>query len=433
MSPAVDLNGDIFCTRYSDAIWFHLVAVAFKGVCSVRCRLARIKYRKRKLEEVMAARKAHVVGGGIAGMAVAACLARRKWEVTLHERSSELREIGAGIFLKENSLRVLEELDCYDSVMRRCHRIKHTFINDRPGHYLRRFSYGPERVVTILRADIHRELADAATEWGAKILLGSQVTRVSPTGMVATSSREERADLVIGADGIRSTVRQQSGLETSARAMGSGSTRVIIPRKESDTIDTSGEYWRGHKRVLMAPVSKDIIYLCASSREDDQRGAALPFDVAYWSGAFPELSDYFSRITPGIGVHHVHEYIKVSGWHRGRIVLIGDAAHGQPPNLGQGAGMAISNGQALARELDRTPDVEMALKNWEREFKKFTLQVQNWSIGWEYCMHRWPLAFEGLRAHAVVALANFPPTSRHWKRVYRGVQSDDSIGASQGA
>jgi hypothetical protein len=95
--------------------------------------------------------------------------------------------------------------------------------------------------------------------------------------------------------------------------------------------------------------------------------------------------------------------------------------------------MAISNGQALARELDRTPDVEMALKNWEREFKKFTLQVQNWSIGWEYCMHRWPLAFEGLRAHAVMVLANFPPTSRHWKRVYRGVQSDDSIGASRGA
>jgi hypothetical protein len=95
--------------------------------------------------------------------------------------------------------------------------------------------------------------------------------------------------------------------------------------------------------------------------------------------------------------------------------------------------MAISNGQALARELDRTPDVEMALKNWEQECRKFTLQVQNWSIGWEYFMHWWPLAFESLRSHAVVALANFPPTNRHWKRVYRGIPTDDYIGASQPA
>ena len=61
----------------------------------------------------MTARKAHVVGGGLAGMAVAACLAPRNWDVTVHERSPELREIGAGIFLKENSLRVIEELGCY--------------------------------------------------------------------------------------------------------------------------------------------------------------------------------------------------------------------------------------------------------------------------------------------------------------------------------
>src|SRR5262245_53462045 len=162
----------------------------------------------------MAARKADVVGGGLAGMADAACLARRERDVPVHEGSSELREIGAGIFLKENSLRVLEELGCHESVMSRSHWIKHTFINDRPGHYLRRFSYGPERVVTILRAELHRELANAAAKWGARILLSSQVTRVSPMGMVVTPSGEERADVVIGADGIRSIVRQQTGLET---------------------------------------------------------------------------------------------------------------------------------------------------------------------------------------------------------------------------
>src|SRR5262245_63555153 len=113
----------------------------------------------------MVARKAHVIGGGLAGMAVAACLARRNWDVTVHERSSELREIGAGIFLKENSLRVLEELGCYDSVVSRSNWIKHTFIKDHPGHYLRRFSYGPERVMTILCVEVHSELANTSTKW----------------------------------------------------------------------------------------------------------------------------------------------------------------------------------------------------------------------------------------------------------------------------
>jgi 2-polyprenyl-6-methoxyphenol hydroxylase-like FAD-dependent oxidoreductase len=367
-------------------------------------------------------------------MAVAACLAQRNWDVTVHERSSEMREIGAGIFLKENSLRVLEELGCLDAVLSHGHRIRHTFINDRPGHDLRRISYGPERVFTILRADIQRDLANAAISWGARFDFNSYVKNVTTAGKLATAAGEQQADLIVGADGIGSIVRAQSGLETGADFLENGSTRVLVPRKEGDTIDTSGEYWRGHKRILVAPVNKEIIYLCASSREDDPRGVAMPLDAAYWSESFPELRDLLYRVVPGTGVHHVHGRIKVSGWQRGRIALVGDSAHGQPPNLGQGAGMAISNAQALAHALDRTPDVEAALKNWEREYMNFTLQVQNWSLGWDHFMHRWPLPLEFLRSKAVIALANFPPTKRHWKRLYRGVQGDDHIaGAPQGS
>lgn len=365
-------------------------------------------------------RKANVVGGGIAGLAVAASLARRHWDVTLHERSSELREIGAGIYLKENSLRVLEEIGCIDAILQHTQRVNHTFINDRPGHFLRKASYGPQRVFTILREDLHRELANAAIALGVKVVFDSQVIGVSPEGRIRTRTSDEKVDLIIGADGIGSVVRQQCGLEASVGSTGGGSTRLLVPRHEGDTVDTSGEYWRGHRRVLVAPMLKGCIYLCASSRDDDLRGRAMPFDVAYWNEAFPELAHLFARVEPGAGVYHPHGLVRVKGWQAGRVALVGDSVHGQPPNLGQGAGMGIYNGQALAATLDTEPDIERALQVWEDGYMKFTRQVQNWSAGWEHVMHGWPLPLERLRSVAVMALATLPPTKQHWRNMYRG-------------
>jgi 2-polyprenyl-6-methoxyphenol hydroxylase-like FAD-dependent oxidoreductase len=369
----------------------------------------------------MKSRRAHIVGAGIAGLAIAGCLARRKWTVTIHERSPELREIGAGIGIKENSIRVMEELGCFDAILQRAHRINHTFINDRLGHNLRQTSYGAERVYTVRRRDLHRELAKSAASWGADIKLSSSVIRVSSEGLT-TSNGEYVADIIIGADGLGSIVRTQSKLGGPAVVMNSGSTRCLVPRKPSDLADTSGEYWRGHKRVLLMPMSDDTLYVCASSREDDKRGTALPFDKSYWSTAFPELSDVFARVDSATATHFSHAEVRTRKWHTGRIAIIGDAAHGQPPNLGQGAGMAIFNAQALAQQLEDEADIELALGRWENRYIRFTRQVQNWSVGWEHFIHRWPLSLEPLRSKIVLAIAAFPPTKRHWKNLYRGYQ-----------
>ena len=368
----------------------------------------------------MKKREAHVVGAGIAGLAVAACLAQRSWSVTIHERSSELREIGAGIGIKENSIQVFEELGCFDAIRERAQRIEHTFINDRTDHHLRETSYGSDRVYTVRRQELHRELANAAVRWGASLELNSAVVSVTPDGRLKTSKGEYAADLIIGADGLGSVVRTQSGLGGAALTMNSGSTRVLIPRTPADSADTSGEYWRGHKRVLLMPMSDQTLYVCASSREDDSRGVQLPFDKAYWTAAFPELGHVFERIEPGSGSHFAHAKVRADKWHTGRIAILGDAAHGQPPNLGQGAGMAISNARALAEALTHEDDVERALATWEARYKPFSRQVQDWSVGWEHFMHRWPLSIEPLRSKIVLGIAKFPPTKKHWKNLYRG-------------
>lgn len=170
------------------------------------------------------------------------------------------------------------------------------------------------------------------------------------------------------------------------------------------------------------PLSDSTLYVCASTRENDKQGISLPLDAAYWSESFPELSDVLARIPPDAGTHFAHGRVKVSGWYRGRIALLGDAAHGQPPNLGQGAGMAIANARALADALERSDPIEAALETWERDCKKFSSQVQNWSIAWEHVMHRWPLMIEPLRSYFVLSIANFPGTKNHWRSLYRGMK-----------
>jgi 2-polyprenyl-6-methoxyphenol hydroxylase-like FAD-dependent oxidoreductase len=229
-----------------------------------------------------------------------------------------------------------------------------------------------------------------------------------------------RADLVVGADGLGSLVRRSAGLERRAARMLAGSTRILVPRDPSDPHEGSIEMWRGHKRIMVVPVGNTITYYCATCREDDVRGAASPFDLAYWSDAFPEFRSLFVRTDPANTVHHPHGSIRVHGWSRGRIAILGDAVHGQPPNLGQGAGLAIANGGALADYLE-TSDIVTGLRQWEQDCRPITEHVQRWSENWDYFVHGWPLALEGMRSSVIWALANFPPTRRHWGKLYRGL------------
>ena len=367
-------------------------------------------------------RIAHVVGGGIGGMAVAGSLAQRGWKVVVHERGSELREIGAGIYLKENSIRVLEELGCLGQIVDTGSRLETSEIRDGSGRSLLHRDVGRERVYTVLRETLHRELASAAGRLGAQIRLNSGIASVFPDGRIQDDSGEEyRADLIVGADGLGSIVRQQAGLQRTLSRMPNGSTRILVPQEASDPKKGSVEYWHQNKRVMVVPIGPDITYFCASSREDDSRGVALPFDIEHWTRSFPNLEQLFGRVKPGNGVHHAHGYVRVSAWHRGRIALIGDAVHGQPPNLGQGAGLAISNGRALAQALDTHVAVPQALESWERDNRKLTEQVQSWSTNWDSFVHRWPTAIEPLRSHAIWMIANFPASRRHWGQLYRGI------------
>ncbi len=370
-------------------------------------------------------RTAHVIGAGIGGLATAAALSKRGWQTTIHERGGDLREIGAGIYIKANSIRVLRQIDCFEAVIADGELIKHSEIRDHTGRAINARTMAKEEgVYTVLRADLHRELANAAQRCGVEIETNSEVTRVTPEGLIETAAgRTYQTDLIIGADGANSLVRKQIGAEVRAGPMISGSTRILIPRIPEDGDGLSFEHWHHHMRALVTPVTKTQTYICASAREDDRRATSIPFDIDYWTATFPKLGGVFARVDPNNVLHHRHSSVRVSRWSLGCVAILGDAVHAQPPNFGQGAGLAIANGGSLADFMDPAGDIQRNLAAWEAARRPVTEEVQRWSENWDHFMHRWPRPVEGLRSAAVWLLANVPATRRRWGLLYKGETS----------
>ncbi len=325
-------------------------------------------------------RRAEIAGAGIAGLATACVLAQRGWSVRVHERTSELREMGAGIYLKINSLQVLDRIDVLDELEAGGTLLRKGFITDRAGDTIAHRVLKNIETVIVHRGHLHRTLANRALALGVRIETTSTVTGASPEGKLRFENAEAAsADLVIGADGFRSAVRDSVGLLKSLSPMKEGAIRILVARKPGEREGLTTEQWSGECRLGIVACSVDQLYLYLIGPADHPRASAIPVDVEYWCEMFPQEAHVLRRIDPHAGRHDRFMEAKVSSWHAGRVAIIGDAVHSQPPNLGQGAGLAIANAGALGAALAATGDIDEALKRWEAERRPVTEEVQYWS------------------------------------------------------
>lgn len=369
------------------------------------------------------ASSAIVVGGGIGGAAAAASLAKAGLKVTLYERGRELREIGAGIFLKRNGLAVLGRIGCYDEIVEKGTWILRGELWDNRGRAFVDRHLPDKAVIVVKRADLHTSLVKAAIGYGVTVRTDSAIKGATPQGeLFLEDGRTDRADLIIGADGVGSAVRDSLGLNDYIRPTGNGSWRVLVPRIASDPECKVIEFWRGHRRVLITQSGDDATYVCASCRDDDRGAASEIFDHKVWGNHFPEFRGLIDRIDPALTTRRQHIKVKVNGWRRGVVAILGDAVHGQPPNLGQGAGCAIANAGALTEILVRHGDVPPALQAWESAQRKLTEQIQSFSNRYDDVVHAWPLALERLRTSFVSAIGSFKPTKMEWARLSQGLK-----------
>jgi 2-polyprenyl-6-methoxyphenol hydroxylase-like FAD-dependent oxidoreductase len=313
-----------------------------------------------------------VAGAGLAGTAAAIHLAVAGVAVDLIDVSETAAALGSGITLQGNALRELRALGVWEQVAAHGYSFSSIGLRapDPAGTLLAEVadarSGGADLPATcgMPRPALARILLDRAAQAGATIRLGTSCTALDQdAGGVAVTFADGSAgryDLVVAADGVRSPTRRMLGIETGPRPTGMGIWRAFGPRPASvtrtDLIYGGPAYIAG-----FCPTGEDSLY--AYIVEDAQDRSALTQEerLATMTGLAASYHGPWDDIRPGLTDPSLVNYtwfethVVPAPWHRGRVVLIGDAAHSCPPTLAQGGAQALEDAAVLTELLLSRP------------------------------------------------------------------------------
>lgn len=345
-------------------------------------------------------KQCEVAGAGFAGLTVATLLANRGWSVRVHERAAEVREIGAGIFLHHNGLAVLEEAGLFAKLAPHgVQLLTERMVDERGRQVQNRSLVGRSRVWAFPRETLIQGVRNAALSAGVEIWTGSEVVRAEPAGRFEMADGSVRKGaLVIGADGYRSRVRTSLGLGKVERPLNTISTRYLLHGRVFSPEPASTEHWSGARRVAVAACGPDATYVYMACPSADHAGRAQPLNEQSWTTSFPHLSDLLSVLASGSAVQGAYSFVQCSAWSKGRVALLGDAAHALAPTLGQGTNLAMSNARTLVHFADRADDMADALTKWETCVRWVTDDTQVWASRYDNLTKRWPSSAAAIRA-----------------------------------
>ncbi|WP_277964383.1 FAD-dependent oxidoreductase [Pseudomonas sp. RIT-To-2] len=307
-----------------------------------------------------------IVGGGIGGLCAAIALRRKGIEVELVELKAEWTVYGVGIIQQCNVVREMARLGVLDGYLNAAFPFEDVALYNADGHTLARIPgqrlAGPHYPanVGISRLALHQVLSTRAAELGTRIRLGTSVERLDQdeqgVDVTFTDSSQGRYHLVVGADGLFSKVRGLLFGDTyTPRHTGQSVWRHNF--KRAPGIDHLANYVGPDGNAGLCPLADDLMYLYLTSYEPGNPwmdSATLAEQMRQRLGGFGGLiGELREQITDSSQVvYKPMEVVFVSEpWYRGRVLLIGDAAHATTPHLGQGAGMAIEDAVVLGELL----------------------------------------------------------------------------------
>ncbi len=322
-----------------------------------------------------------VVGGGIGGLSLARELVLAGLPVVVLERASKLTTVGAGIIMNPNAMRVLEVNGLAPCVRSRSapYLARDTF--DHRGRRLATRDYRPLYAEGRLaigalchRAHLHECLYDGLPAGTVHLDTRIVALEAGADGVrVETESGQAfTGDVLIGADGIQSAVRTRFFGPNEPAYLGYRSHRFVVPNQ--NRLEHFTEFLGHGKRVGLVPIGGGQLYVWTTFNSPPESRAWALESVEALQALFGEFND--SRVrralaelasTDGVVCTDIEEVRQVP-WARGRVALLGDAAHALTPNMGQGAGLAMEDAAVLAQELSKASrgetDVAAALTSY---------------------------------------------------------------------
>ena len=320
-----------------------------------------------------------VVGGAIGGSSAALLFARAGAEVTVIERVAQSSAVGAGIGIAENGMAVLASLGLRKA-LDVAKEVPAARIVDARGRVLLAPPAPAPRIAMVRRSTLYGVLLDAlAKEQRIVRRFGASVSHVDREGRVTVTDDEGehvmRADLVIGADGVHSTVRGLGDFGAAVRATGIRYVRGIA----GVGLETGEEAWTG-AGVFGSFAVDGGTYFYASCGTRAARVALDERDLAAFQAAWAKAYPAAARVLGDqqsfdqLLVNEVRT-VRCARWSDGCLVLVGDAAHAMAPNLGQGANSALVDAAVLLDEVRKAAAVPEALRAYETRRKAAVMRV----------------------------------------------------------
>lgn len=337
--------------------------------------------------------KALVIGGGVGGMSAALALARRDVQVELADADPDWRSYGAGISVTGLSLRAFADLGILDAVREkgfvgagiRLRAVDGSVIMETPP--VPADAPPVARSGGIMRPILHEIMSRQVREAGVRVSLGVAVNQLEQergcVRAVFPDGREERFDLVVGADGIFSTTRGWLFPDAPRpRFTGQGCWRIVADRPPE--VDRAEMWLGGPVKLGFNPVSPQKMYAFILEHVPDNPWFEPEQQLPHVADLLRPYGGYVQQVRENLGEDSLVNYrplewlLLPTPWHNGRVVLIGDAVHATTPHMASGAGMAVEDGLVLGEELERHDDVGEALAAFTaRRFERARLVVEN--------------------------------------------------------
>ena len=331
----------------------------------------------------------NIIGAGIGGLTTALTLKQKGLNVKIYEGSSEIKPAGAGIILANNAMQVFQKLGLQDKIEKAGNKISYMKITDDQliplsvvnlSEYEKKYDVSN---VAIHRGELQRILAN---EIGFEnINLSKRLTKIEKNELFKLTFEDNstiESKIVIGADGIKSVVRNQLFTENTLRNANQycwrGICEIDLPENYYNELN---EAWGKGKRFGFVKISDKKVYWYALTNSKSKTPDNL-LEI------FKEFHKDIQRIITATPISQIItsdilDLKPIKKWQDGNVCLVGDSAHATTPNLGQGACQAIEDAYVIGKLLDKGVSIENCFLQYQtiRMKKAHTIVNTSWSLG----------------------------------------------------